>query len=312
MPLNEEQLAFRVGRVTASIAPAILGADPYRTPGDALLEIKGELHPERENEAMAMGNLFEPALVQWAANQLGIPVARTNATAVHPLHEAIMATLDAVLEDGTIVEAKTVGLNGPAFADDWGEPGTDQVPDKVLVQCYVQLACYEPAQRVVVPVVIGQRGHFLYFIERDDVEIDALVDRLRDWHHDHILHGIPLPAEQAPQLPTLMRRKREPGKVWEASEDIAARYIAAIDALRAAEASAEAAKAELLHAAGDASDITCGGAPLAKVISFERTTLDSDELKRRQPDVWREYARTRETRQLRAARGKNAWRPGNG
>jgi len=63
-------------RASASLLPAILGLSKYSSPNDALLQcitaIKGEELPNIQNESMAWGDTFEPAILKEAAMRLGL------------------------------------------------------------------------------------------------------------------------------------------------------------------------------------------------------------------------------------------------
>jgi predicted phage-related endonuclease len=80
------------------------------------------------------------------------------------------AVVDGVITAQSVLECKT----SSAFSkNDWGEPGTDQVPPLYLVQCAWYLAITE-CERADLAVLIGNSDFRVYTIERD-LELEGLL-----------------------------------------------------------------------------------------------------------------------------------------
>lgn len=189
MSLTPEQLAIRKGRITSSTAAACLGLSRWATPIDAWQAIRGESKAD-PNKAMERGTYLEPALLQWVAAKLDLKL-QTTSTIVHPDHPWLAGTADALLRNGStfhVVEGKTVGLGSEP---DWGEEGTDQVPDEALVQSHIHLICWPEASRCAVPVIVGGYAFEfrLYWVNRDPKLEATLIERLHAWHQKHIVGG---------------------------------------------------------------------------------------------------------------------------
>jgi putative phage-type endonuclease len=185
----------RLGRITSSSAAACLGLDPYTSPLEAWQRIRGDAQDEQTNAAMERGKLLEPAILDYARQQLndGADVLDFPGFAIHPEHRWLGSTVDAlaVITDELThcVEAKSVGYG---LADRWGETGTDQIPDRVLIQCHVHLMCHPKARRCMVPVLIGgyQFEFRTYWVDRSASLHDQLIDKLGSWHQRHIVDGV--------------------------------------------------------------------------------------------------------------------------
>lgn len=189
----------RIGRITSSTAAACLGLDEYTSPLEAWQRIRGDAEQDEPNEAMRRGTLLEPTILDYAREQLGIANLVRPGFRIHHEHDWLGSTVDgiAVLPDiEHAIEAKSIGYGS---ADKWGEDGTDQIPDRVLIQCHVHLMCLPDTQRCMVPVLIGgyQFEFRTYWVDRSASLHDQLIDRLGSWHQRHILEAVrPEPTAQ--------------------------------------------------------------------------------------------------------------------
>lgn len=129
MSLTAEQLQTRSTGVGGSDCPVAVGVSRWKTPYQLYLEKRGELPPVEENEFMRWGNLLEPLVRQEYAERTGRVVHLPGETLRHPEHGFMLCHPDGITDDGRLYEGKTT-----RFADGWGEPGTDEVPDDYLLQ----------------------------------------------------------------------------------------------------------------------------------------------------------------------------------
>ena len=147
---------------------AILGVHPYSTAVDEWLRITGRTGPIEVNDAMRSGQRLERAVLDYAAEELGVPVM--PGPFLLDLSHHIGGHLDGVPQalDDQIVEAKTTRSRKA-----WGEPGTGEVPAFVACQClhYLGLA---GAQVCWVPVLFSGLEFAMYRVERDDDVIEAM------------------------------------------------------------------------------------------------------------------------------------------
>src|SRR4051812_4359424 len=148
--ITAEQRAARRHRIGSSDSAAICGIDPYKSPADVWIEKTSDTADLPNKAAIRIGNLIEPALVLWAQEELGIELTANLSLDGHP-SGILSANLDAAnLTKRIGVEAKTT--SNPA---EYGEPGTDQVPDRVIVQALHQCEVAE-LDVVYVPVLLAR------------------------------------------------------------------------------------------------------------------------------------------------------------
>lgn len=140
MSRMEWLLARKQGLGSSDMA-AILGLSPYQSALHIYLAKVGEI-PDVDTGPKAWGRRLEQVVAQAFGEERDKPVRETTAQiAWHPTLSCLFATCDFETDDDegrpADLEIKTVGL----FGDRWGEPGTDEVPEEILIQVQHQLAC---------------------------------------------------------------------------------------------------------------------------------------------------------------------------
>lgn len=251
--ITAEQRLLRADKIGSSDAAAILGLDPYRSAADVWLEKTGQADGFGGNEHTERGNLLEPAVRLWAGAKLG-KLMHSDVNCVHP-SRLLAANLDAAVYDSIgrsvveIVEVKTT-----VNCDEWGEAGTDQVPERVLVQVHHQFACVPSATVAWVPVLMPGFQSFdfrMYRVERND-DLARMVERAGlDFMRRHVIPGV-RPDDFKPSLEVLRRVRREPNKTVPVDDAVLDNYVTARAAKKQAEEIYERAQADLIAALGDA------------------------------------------------------------
>lgn len=173
-PVNDREawLAERNRSVGASEAAAVLGVCPYATPIDVWQRKLGLAPPMPESEPMLWGSLLEPVILAEYERRTGRAVFDRQRFDRHPKYPWMTATLDGVAED-RIIEVKTAS----AYADEWGDEETDQIPESYLVQVHHQMAVTERDRADVVALIGGQRLR-IYEVERNAELIELIEDRV--------------------------------------------------------------------------------------------------------------------------------------
>ena len=233
--------------IGGSDAAAAVGLNPYVSPYELWLEKTGEIAPLdlSDNDAVHFGNVLEGVVCDEFSAREGKQVRRANAMLRSKEHPFIVCHLDRrVVGEKAIVEAKTAGAHR---ANDFGEPGTDQVPEEYLIQAAHNMYVAE-AERAYVPVLLGGQKYGTYVVERDDVLIARLVTiEVAFWD--------------------LVLRKEAPG--IRTSADARSRYKISTDVAVVASSEIEQTVAELAAAKG--MEKACGEqieALTAKVMAF--------------------------------------------
>jgi putative phage-type endonuclease len=175
-----EWLAARRHGIGASEAPAALGLDEYRSPLELWARKLGKIPDDPESEAAYWGKQHEPAILRRWERETRNKIVDTQVLVWHPEYP-FFATLDAVDDEGGIVECKSI--NERRAARVLGESGTDEVPETWYVQAQHQMLCHG-AEAVSFAVLVGGNQFRQFVVWRSEAAIAAMVPKLLEfWRH---------------------------------------------------------------------------------------------------------------------------------
>lgn len=260
MVLSAEILQARLGRITSSVAAGALGVNPRMSPLDAWMRITGKIKEIEPNKAMARGHRLEDITLDYPAEELGLRRAKAEFRR-HPDYEMFGDSADAVYYAAAndsaplyVGEAKTVARGA---LGDYGEEGTDQIPNGALVQCHWHLAHWPEVSTCIVPVLLGGYDFEfrVYYVRRNQQFEAALLEDLARWHRDYVIADKPPPAtvpEDTAHLLTLHPNSTK-GLLKPTPEihELVLAKDAAAQAKKAAEESEELAKVRLREILGE-------------------------------------------------------------
>jgi len=178
--------------VGSSDAPIIAGVAPW---GDirALYAEKPGIGPQpEENEPMRWGRLLENAVAEGYTEITGNRLRRVNLIQRHPRYPFMLASIDrAIVGRKRLLEIKTSRFR----SEEWGEPGTNQIPDHYAVQVQHQMAVtsYREAD---VAVLFSRSDLKLYTVPFDKPLVEGLIE-LEQAFWRHVTTQTP-PPEIAP------------------------------------------------------------------------------------------------------------------
>jgi putative phage-type endonuclease len=250
--LTIAQRKLRRGKLGSSDMAAVLGQDPFKSAADVWLEKTGQAGGFDGNEATDRGNRLEPVLIAWAEDQLDADF-ESDVMVEHPTCPHLVANLDAVSLDRTeIIEAKTTVIE-----DGYGEEGSDEIPDRVLIQAHHQFSCLPSAKIAHVPVLLPGFRKFdwrMYRVRRND-ELVAIVEKSGIDFMDKFVLPRVRPTDFKPSLEVVKRMRRLPGKSIDLPDEAIAAYEQ-VQAMRKQntelEKACKSAEAGLLAMLGDA------------------------------------------------------------
>lgn len=285
--------------IGSSDIAAIMGLSPWRTPLDVYLA-KVDPQPEPEDEAkqniFARGKVLEPLIVDAYARLYGVTITATNQSYAHPLHPYLASEIDAETTDGENLEIKSVH---PFAARDWGPHGSDEIPLHYYCQVQYAMEC-SGAGICKVVAMFGFDEMRAYPIMRDkDVGARLVSAAVSFWGDvQNRIQPEPSNLDDCKRLwPYAL------DKTLDADESVIDRLVAyknANDARKDAEKAEAAAKLELLKIIRDMEFVR--SQTMHKLASYrnqETTRLDTTRLKKEQPDIFNQYAKTTHSRVLR-------------
>lgn len=242
--------------ITASKVAAILGLSPYDSPLSCWHKMKANVPLEQETEDHRRGHYAEPSIIAWWRDQHDVTDVRAQPQYVHPDLPWAAATPDVAAlvhhEEGVfeevLVEAKTA-----RSLDDWGTPGTDEIPAYYLVQVLFQLHL-SGLTRAYVPVWGSWFEMEEYVVDYDPILAEGIIGRCREFW-ESLEADVPPPLDDS--LATFQTLKAlhpliDKGEVVDLELDVAVEFVQASIDFKAAEARKRGAQSAVLNAMGNA------------------------------------------------------------
>lgn len=269
--LTTRQIEKRQHGLGASDLACLFGLDPFRTAYDLWLLKSGQIEPDAETPAMRRGNYAERWILDYVQDELG-KLRRNQHRRI--AGSIISVNLDAVLvQDGIPVEAKSIGFRSPDFGA-WGEAGTDEVPDRVIIQVTAQMQAVGAGEAVVAASVGGELPS-LYRVPFNQGLATAIVEKAESFWCNHVLKRV-APDWCAPSLDLVRKVRRVPEKVVEIAAALLDGKRAADEAFKAAKEAKEQADAALIGALGDAE---AGTVPDGRAVTYLSSHFKGYEVK---------------------------------
>lgn len=253
--LTPEQREKRKGGLGGSDIAAILGVDPYKTAMQLWLEKTGRAEPEdiSDKAPVYWGNVLEAVIADEYAKITGAKVHRVNETLQHPKFPWLLGHIDRrVVGLRKLLECKTAGF---FMAKEWGEPGTDHVPERYIIQVqhYLALKDYEEAD---IAALIAGSDFRIHPIVRDEALIQTMIERANEFWQKNVLEDIP--PEPTSRLESEQLHPRDSGKTEEAPPEVIGvinEYKALKNKIAALEQEKKQREAQITKVIGSASGI---------------------------------------------------------
>lgn len=254
--------------VTASKVAAILGVSPYESPRSLWHLMRGDVVPPSEATAVqSRGHYLEPAIIAWWRDRHpeyttvttgeyiqrpDLPWAGVNLDAVaHGVSEGVPTA---------VVEAKSSDKD-----DEWGTPGTDEIPAYYAAQ--VIWAMHILGARIAYVPIITSHLEFREYVVHYDAELAADIEARCAEFYASLAADAPPPLDDHVATYESLRRIHpdiEDGTEVELDPATAREFVEATRDLKAATARATGAKSALLDALGRSKRAVCGGQVIAQ------------------------------------------------
>jgi len=240
--------------IGGSDAAAVLGLSKWKTPLEVYMEKRGEAGGQDDNESMLWGRALEPVIRQQYAERTGRVVRVPQGILRHPEHNFMLANLDGVTDDGRLLEIKTA-----RSGQEWGEVGTDMVPQAYLIQVqhYLSVTALSVAD---VAVLIGGSDFRLYEVPADAELQEMIIDgEAAFWQR--VIEGVPPEPVSLSDMQARYGRASREARVIAGREIVEAveRLRAIKNAIAASEESEGEQKAIIMKALGESDTLVDDG-----------------------------------------------------
>lgn len=208
--ITKEQLEKRKNHIGASDIPALFNLDRFRNAYDLWLDKTDRLEEGKQLEIAAkievqLGRRLEPVTLEMAEENLGAldkkaPEASVGILLAHP---------DAIVVASKIpVEAKVEGWAGP-LRKQWGEAGTDEVPESVVLQTHAQMICTK-AELSHIAALLGGRGFLMFLVPLEKELAEIIMEKANEFWTKNVQSDTP-PENLAPSPDYYRYIKRKEG-----------------------------------------------------------------------------------------------------
>jgi putative phage-type endonuclease len=255
---REDWLQERMSGVGGSDSAAALGLSPYKTTYELWLEKTKQLAAEDIDglERIQFGRIMEDIIAREYARRNDVKVRRRNQIVKHSKYPWMLANVDRIVEGARRgLECKNV--DGMAFrSGEWGEPGSDQVPEHYLMQCHHYMIVLDYPEWHLAACVGGNRLET--FVIRRDAELEEMiVEGEHEFWRRVEKHDAPEPDYTHPTTLALLKRMytgTDGGEIqFDADMENWHRVKQMADArVKEYEAVSDGAKAHMLRAMGNA------------------------------------------------------------
>ena len=181
---RREWLELRKKGIGGSDAASIVGLNPYVTPYKLWAEKTGRLPEQEDNEAMRQGRDFENYVAKRFTEATGKRVRRNNFMLVHDEYDFIFANIDRqIVGENAGLECKTTSvMNLKKFKN-------GEFPDSYYTQC-VHYMSVTGADKWYLAVLVLNQGFYWYEIQRDEEEINALLEAEIEFWNKYIVPDV--------------------------------------------------------------------------------------------------------------------------
>lgn len=294
---REDWLAARRQGIGGSDAAASVGLCKYKSPLELWIEKTGR-KPGADlsgKEAVYWGTVLEPVIANVYAEKTGARVRKVNAILQHPQHPFMLANLDRSISnhpDGSgLLEIKTAGWRSAPMWD-------EGVPESYQCQVLHQLAITGKPWADVA-VLIGGQDFRIYRIERDEEQINALIQlETQFWKSvtDDVAPASDGSASSGKALTYLF--PKDSGEAIDYSQDkdlndVFSQLVQARLQLDAAEAREQRLKQSLQQHMGNATTALFASGKVSWKTAKASQTTDLERLKREHTEIINQYATTK-------------------
>lgn len=252
MTITPEQLSERHKYLGATDIVAAMGFSRFASPYDIFLLKTQRVKPKDRTESyITAGNLLEEPLVKWLSKYIGKEIdtePNRMEVVVTDMPVPVVVHLDGrILSTGNPAECKTEGVDHPMSTErrlEWGESGTDEVPEDACIQAHAQLMATD-RDICHVMTFLGGRGFQYFFVKRDNRLVEMIRKQAIHFWEEHVLKDIP-PEDCAPSLTMIKQIRRVEGDPVTIDSAIVQKFIDSRDASLAADKAKTFHQAELL------------------------------------------------------------------
>ena len=293
----DKWLEYRKNSIGGSDCATIIGLNKYKSSYSLWAEKKGYFDNSQEDtEIMRQGRDFEEYVAQRFCEATGKKVRKKNYMFLHDDYDFISANVDReIVGENAGLECKTTSVYNKADFEN------GEIPEYYYCQCmhYMAVMGYD---KMYLAVLVLSKGFYWFEIERDEIEIKALLDMEIDWWNRYIL-GSEIPEIDGSDSTLNAVRYINKDTVADVKDiskldDVLNEYEAVSKQKKFIENREKELKNNIIAFMGS-NEIGNSNKYSVSCKSQKKTSIDTATLKKELPDIYNKYSKQSETRVLR-------------
>lgn len=284
-----EWLKERQKGIGGSDAAAACGLCKWTTRYKLYHDKTDPVQDEKPTEAQYWGSKNESNIRERYIEETGFDVWVPPKHIEHPVHSFARCNLDGVANGDRILQVKTA-----RSTDEWGSPGTDEIPEQYMIQIQHELGCAQ-LDLADVPVLFYGAQFEIYQV-RADPSLQAEIFSAEAEFWDMVVNRIEPEPESEDDLRHKWGRVFRPGQFVDANAE-AIRFADELaelkDRIATDEKRKEAIEIELKKMIQDREGILVNGKPLCTWKETASKRFDVSTFAKDHPDQYAAY--TKET-----------------
>lgn len=280
---DAEWKALRKKYIGGSDAAAVVGLNRFTSPWSLWAEKTGAVEDFEGNLATEVGTYLEAFVAHKFEEETGKKVKRCNFSLINDQYPWAIANIDreVVGEDAGLEIKTTSELSMKRFKN-------GEYPEQYYCQCVHYMAVTGKA-RWYLAVLIGNRDFRTFLIERDEAEIQALMDAEKAFWNGYVLTNTPPPADGTTATTNAMAAMYSQGDEEiqvdiTGLEEVLRNYQELTDSIKQMEEAKEACANTIKAALGEATEGVSSGYRVTWA-NGTRKTLDSKKLAADHPEL---------------------------
>ncbi len=293
---HEEWLGERKNGIGGSDAGAVCGLNPYRSPLAVYQDKTGTETDDTDSESMRQGRDFEDYVARRFMEQTGKKARRANAIYKSTEHPFMYANVDRlIIGENAGLECKTASAYS---ADKWKD---GHIPESYQLQCHHYMAVTGAESWYIAVIILGK--DFLWHrIERDEDLIRNLISIESAFWNDHVIPRLmpePDGSESSERLIRQLAGKAASEKEIPLSgfDEQLKRRMEIAELMDKLDMEKRTIEQKLKLYMGDA-EIAENDRYRITWKNSRTERLDTKALKQEQPEIYRKYAKTTESRRF--------------
>ena len=189
---KDEWLDWRRKGITGTDVSAVFGMNQYKSPYECYQDKLGLLPEIEDNNRMRMGRDMEDVVAKWFSEDTGFKVENRYGIYQSAEFPWMLANIDRwIVGEKAILECKTASYMFQK--DQWGETGTDEVPDSYLFQVYHYMIVFGVRLGSLAVIFTDTKEFRIYKFELNEALAEQIIEGTKDFWENNVVAKVEPP-----------------------------------------------------------------------------------------------------------------------